>query len=798
MHDALLGGGGREEGFRRFTEAVSRMVGVERVSVWRFTGDRAAIEAVDLFEASRGRHSSGQRIREEEVPAYFHALGTNQVLAAHRATTDPRTREFAASYLEPNGIASMLDAPVLLGGELGGVVCLEQVGESRRWTAEEQELAISVANVAALLFLEHARTQAEERLKLSEQHLRAIIDHEPECVKLVSPAGRVMEMNPAGLRMLEAADEGEVVGRPLLDLVHPDDREAVGRFHRSVARGGAGRLQFRIVGLRGTERWMESHSTPMRDSGGAVTGVLSVTRDISERVSAERELRESRRRLQALMDHLPGMAYRCRNDPDWTMEVVSAGVRDLTGHAPEAFLPGGGVRFGELIHPEDRDAVWVGVQEAIEGRRPFRLVYRIRTREGEERWVWEQGEAVDAPAGAGPIIEGLIIDITEQKRLERQLVESQKMESVGRLAGGIAHDFNNLLSVILGTVDLALAGSGAESPMREDLLDVRAAAERAAELTRQLLAFGRRQPMQTRVVDLNALLDGISKLLRRLIGEDVEMIVSTDATLPPVRVDPGQVEQVLTNLVTNARDAMPDGGILRLETREVPNGGLPSGGPAVEVSVRDTGTGMPPEVVARIFEPFFTTKAPGDGTGLGLAMVYGLVQQNGGRVAVESRPGEGTTFRILLPVAGPGDAEEVAAIPGPAGHAPGHIPGSAASESILLVEDEERLGRVAERILAREGYAVLRATRGEEALRLMEQQGPVDLLVTDVVMPGLSGPQVADAVLERYPGTRVLFTSGYPRHHAVGGEGGAAAPGFLPKPYTREGLLEAVWKALHG
>jgi nitrogen-specific signal transduction histidine kinase len=390
----------------------------------------------------------------------------------------------------------------------------------------------------------------------------------------------------------------------------------------------------------------------------------------------------------------------------------------------------------------------------------------------------------------------LVTDVTERKHLETQLLQSQKMDSVGRLAGGVAHDFNNLLGVITGYGEL-LAGRLPNDPqLKRYVNDILKAAARAAGLTRQLLAFSRKQVLQPRVLDLNAVVAEMEKMLRRLIGEDVQLITVFDESLEGVRADPGQMEQVLMNLAVNARDAMPRGGRLTIETANVDldatyarsrPGVKP--GPHVMLAVSDTGHGMEPEVLGHIFEPFFTTKEAGKGTGLGLATVHGIVKQSGGHIFVYSERGQGTTFKIYLPRVQAGKAAEAPATPPAELHR--------GSETVLLVEDEESLRRIVRECLEASGYSVIEARHAGQALELAEgRSAPIHLLITDVMMPGMSGSQLAAALTASHAETRVLYMSGYTDDAVVLHGVLAADVSFLQKPFTIDALARKVREVL--
>ena len=384
----------------------------------------------------------------------------------------------------------------------------------------------------------------------------------------------------------------------------------------------------------------------------------------------------------------------------------------------------------------------------------------------------------------------------ERSRLEQQFRQAQKMEAVGRLAGGVAHDFNNLLTVITGYAELLMAGGGMDEGQRTGLVEIQRAAERGGALTHQLLAFSRGQPFAARTVALNTLIVHMEKMLSRLIGEDIELITVAAADPAAVRTDPGQLEQVVMNVVVNARDAMPGGGRLIVETSnaEIDHGfsgqavGLKPGSYVV-LAISDTGMGMDPETVAHLFEPFFTTKAPGKGTGLGLATAYGIVKQSGGAISVYSEPGHGTTVKIYLP-----SAEAKAAVEPAALEAVAALRGS---ETILVLEDEPRVRKLICEVLTGRGYNVLEAVRGEEAVRITaEYHGRIHLLLTDVVMPEMSGPQALEQIRARHPHTKVLFMSGYTdeamMQHGILDSG---AP-FLQKPFVPEALARKVREVL--
>jgi signal transduction histidine kinase len=432
------------------------------------------------------------------------------------------------------------------------------------------------------------------------------------------------------------------------------------------------------------------------------------------------------------------------------------------------------------VHPDDTDKIRDATYAALASQSPLAIDHRIVLEDGSERLVHLQAELVLDPAGLPTKFIGTAQDITDRVRLEEQLRQSQKMQAIGQLSGGVAHDFNNLLTVINGHSEMLLSMHPGDA-IREELVAIRDAGERAALLTRQLLLFSRKAVLDPREVDCNAVVRHTSQMLRRLIGENVRLTTVLAPALYRIKADPSQIELVIMNLSLNARDAMPRGGRLTIETRNAvftdedgTNHPDIKPGQFVELRVIDTGSGMTPQVRAHLFEPFFTTKGPGKGTGLGLATVYGIVQESEGFVTVTSELTLGTTFKVFFPAL----KSDLTAAPRASAdrrRLNGH-------ETVLLVEDEEGVRQIARTTMEHYGYTVLVANSGPEALRLMEGRSePIDLLLTDVVMPGISGPQLSAAVLERCPRCKIIFMSGYNEDSVSLNKAGQT---FLQKPFT--------------
>jgi two-component system, cell cycle sensor histidine kinase and response regulator CckA len=449
----------------------------------------------------------------------------------------------------------------------------------------------------------------------------------------------------------------------------------------------------------------------------------------------------------------------------------------------------------EQIHLDDREAVIDAITEARHSGTGRRLEYRIRHKNGR----WLVVESTVSVARSREKDEKLVIvnrDITDRKQLEEQLYLSQKLEAIGRLSGGVAHDFNNLLGVIIGYSEALQRQMSENDPFREAVDEIQNAGKRAAVLTQQLLAFSRKQVLEPKVLDLSIVVSEVEKMLRRLIGEDIELKIVLANGLGMVKADPGQIDQVILNLAVNARDAMPKGGRLTLETsnaeldeNDVNRYRYVIPGPYVLLKVTDTGCGMDAELQSHIFEPFFTTKESGKGTGLGLATVYGVIKQSGGYIWVESELGKGTTFKIYLP-----RVEEAREVVAPESHAPSS---SRKARTVLLVEDEQSLRKLTRNTLVELGHSVLEAGDAFQALEIAKQtKAPIDLLLTDVVMPGMSGRALADKLCASRPGIRVLFMSGY-TDGAVANHGVLESGiSILRKPFTRDELTERVEEVL--
>lgn len=522
-------------------------------------------------------------------------------------------------------------------------------------------------------------------------------------------------------------------------------------------------------------------------------GTVCICRDLSEHQQSEIARAEAETKYRMIVEQVNAITYIAEIGIEGKWFYVSPQVEAILGYTQEEWLSIAS-DWGAHIHPDDLPSVIVAEDQSKLGM-PFQAEFRIRRKDGREIWLNDTAVIVTG-SDSHPVMEGIMVDITERKALETQLQQSRKMEAVGRLAGGIAHDFNNLLTIITGYTELALNRPQVSQEVRSDIERIENASGRAAALVRQLLAFSRKQVLQPKILDLNKIVLNLDALLRRLMDERIQMITRVKEDLGKVKADPAQVEQVLMNLVVNARDAMPDGGRLVVETSNV---NLDSTyamehvsvkpGRYVMLAVSDTGTGMDEETVAHIFEPFFTTKESGRGTGLGLSTVYGIVKQSGGYIWVYSEPGKGSTFKVYLP--------RVDDMPEDESASQASLDKLPAKETILVVEDEEAVRELIQTVLRGKGYEVLSAQDPRQAEQVAAQfKGEIQLLLTDMVMPGISGRELAQRISARRREIRVLYMSGYTDNVITSGGMLEKGLAFLQKPFSPVTLAQKVREVL--
>lgn len=636
------------------------------------------------------------------------------------------------------------------------------------------------------------RRQAEADIQESEERYRKIFEDAP--IGMINFDGKfnILKANKAFCDLLGYTDE-EIVQLSFVEVTHLKDLQEELEMGEQVFKGviPSYQIEKRFIKKNQEPIWTNLMATVIRDKWGNTIHGLGMIRDITERKQVELALRESEERLQAILNNSPALIYTQDTNCRFTFvnrrfetlfQVDKDRVKTKTAY--------------DLFPKEIADSLVSYCGEVLEEKSPKEFEETLPHADGPHTYVSIRFPLFDSTHALNGLC-SISTDVTEGKMLEEQLRQAQKMEAVGRLAGGVAHDFNNLLTAIIGYSQIVLGSLGPTDSLRKEVEEILRAGKRASSLTSQLLAFSRRQVLQPVVLDLNLIVGNTVKMLRRLIGEDIHLVTMLSPELGRVKIDPGQIEQVIMNLAVNARDAMPRGGTLTIETsdstlddtyaREHIN---INPGPYVMIAVSDTGVGMDAKTQSQIFEPFFTTKGQGLGTGLGLSMVYGIIKQSGGYIWVYSEEGKGTTFKIYLP-----RVEEAADSPLQRDESD-YLPRG--TETILLVEDEQAVRDLSARILRELGYTVIEASNGEEAMLISAQRatGDIQLLLTDVVMPQMSGKLLTDMIKMTRPGIRILFSSGYTDNALV--HHGALEPGtaFLQKPFSPSALARKVREVL--
>jgi two-component system, cell cycle sensor histidine kinase and response regulator CckA len=684
-----------------------------------------------------------------------------------------------------SGFLAQLTQVVETGDSFDDDVQVEDDRGEKRWIRHQ---AVRVEDGVAITSRDITkRRHVEESLLQSEARFRHLVESASDGIYRIDTHGVFTYANPIVSRLLGCGpDDAGIMGRMYLEFVRRDYHEqGIALYKRQVnERIPVTYWEFPAVTLDGRELWV-GQNVHIEQRNGWVTSLFAVARDITERKRAELALRESEARYRFLTEHSTDMLS--RHGADGTIIYASPVCFTLLGYTVGDLV---GNSMFEYCHPDDLEAMRAATARLIGHQGAETLTYRARRRDGSYVWLETTSQAIRDPK-SGLVGEVLSVsrDITERRRLEEELRQAQKMDAVGQLAGGVAHDFNNLLTTIRGFADLLARSFEADDARRKDAAEILKATERAASLTRQLLAFSKRQVLRIEALSVNAIVVDMVKIIRRLLGDSIRVDMALEPTWT-VRADPGQLEQVLLNLALNARDAMPRGGMLRVATRNVevapvnaPDTIVPAG-KYVLLEMQDTGTGMSDETRARVFEPFFTTKDPTGRSGLGLATVYGIVSQSGGHISVTSSLGSGTTFSIHLP------ATTTASSAGERGS--GTAPHSAAGNVILIAEDNEGVRALTVRILTGAGYRVFEGCDGVDALdTLRSLPEPVDLLISDVMMPRMNGSELTAQFQRLQPGTPILLISGFMEEEAV--HRALNEPGaILAKPFTPDALLSRV------
>lgn len=656
--------------------------------------------------------------------------------------------------------------------------------------------------------LKQLNNELEERvqertleLEKKGEMLRKSFEFSPIGKALVAPDGRFLKVNAALCRIVGYSDE-ELLTKTFQDITHPDDLDADLENVRKVLAGDIDsyEMEKRYLARQGRIVWVQLNVSLVRDRAGQPQFLIAQIQDLTPRKQAERDLRESKDRFEMLTNQLNDVVWVATADGSRLVDVNHA-FEKIYGISENKFRSNPDLWL-EMVHPDDKQIAEASAIELIRDGQA-KADYRIVRPDGEFRWIRDRKAIITDPEGRPVQIGGICSDITEsknqemeQENLRGQLRQAQKMEAVGRLAGGVAHDYNNTLSVINGLAELNLSEVDPSTPIYEDLKEILAAGKRSADITRQLLAFARQQTIAPVVLDLNAAVEGMLKILRHLIGEDINLAWNPGKDLWTIKIDPAQIDQLLANLCVNSRDAIADVGKITIETKNIVFdeaycadhvGFIP--GEYVMLAVSDDGCGIDRETLDQIFEPFFTTKLLGRGTGLGLATVYGIVKQNGGFINVYSEPGQGTTFHLYL-ARRDGKSYKIQE------KSTAEIP-YGKGESVLIVEDEVSILNLIRKMMEGLGYAVQTAGTPGEALRLTEDHNDrIDLLITDVVMPGMNGRDLAEKLQSLYPNLKCLFMSGYTAnviaHRGVLDEG----MNFIQKPVSKMDLAVKVREVL--
>jgi PAS domain S-box-containing protein len=631
------------------------------------------------------------------------------------------------------------------------------------------------------------KARAEEALRRSEANLRAIFNTSLQAFVLIDRDGTIQALNPTAQEWSE-----RVLGRRVAEgeSIHGFIPEAAEGFRRALA-GEVACVERCLRGKDGVERWYETTHAPVVDETGALIGVCLNARDVSERREAEQALRESEARYRDLFDNASDLV--CTTTLDGSFLYVNPAWHEALGHSDETLAR---LTFLDLVHPDSRERYQEVVERAAAGETLGHVDLVLLTAGGASLTV--EGNISCTADGAPVRLRGIYRDVTERKRVDEQLRRAERMQAAGRLAGGVAHEVNNMMTGVIGFSEFLMRSLEPADPRRAEVDEIIKAGARAADVTRQLLAFTRQQFLRPEVLDVNTVVREHEKMLRRVLGEDHRLELTLAADAGDIRADRGQLEQVLVNLMLNARDARPGRGAVTVATRQVTlddayvaahDGVQIPRGRYVQLTLSDTGVGMDRGTQARIFEPFFTTKPVGQGTGLGLSTVYGIVKQSEGFIWVYTEPGLGTTFKIYLPRVGA--AHPMVAQGGQWPAARG------GSETILIVEDEEMVRTLASRSLRGHGYHVLEARHGQDALRQLElNSNGVDLVISDVVMPEMGGRELAQRIAALRPSLPVLFMSGYTGEDVI--ERGlldAGAP-FQQKPFAPDSLARKVREML--
>ncbi len=773
--------------FRSLTETAARVMRIDRVSVWQLSDDGRAMCCIDTFDRRDETHATSDNLLTAAAPHYMNALRFGSAIVTDDPHSDSRTSELSSAYLTPLGITAVMDIPLHVGGELRGSLRFEQVGLTLPWTPEERVFGLALANLVTLAVEQDERRRAESALRDSEQRFRQLAENIEEVFWMTTiDVSRVLYASTAFERvwgrsldaLLQNTDGGFLANWS--SWIVEEDRAAARAAIEGITRTGGYEIEYRIVRGDGAVRWIRDRAHVIHDANGTPYRLAGVAEDVTERreadeairsfsreleqrvrertrqlESANDQLRSSEGRLRALVEALPDMMFRLTR----TGYILDCTARRSTGFIADSVV---GKRFSEIaLPPSVVDNCLVACASAIDSGEMQSLDISVPDPSGSREY-----EARVVRSGADEVV-AILRDITERKQaeehrtqLESQLRRAQKMEAVGTLAGGIAHDFNNILTAVLGYTALLERDLQDNAKALDRLGRITAAGVRAKDLVREILTFSRQQEQQRQVVRLQSVVKEALKLLRAAIPTTIEMHKQIDEDTPAVFVDATQMHQVVMNLTVNASHAMEDTvgdlyvslGVVDVDAEFASEWADLRPGRYVRLQVRDTGCGIDDATLDRIFEPFFTTKGPTKGTGLGLAVVHGIVRDHDGVITVESEVGQGSTFSVYLPTTEVAEsAVDVVA--------PRLVAG--AGQRIMVVDDEPSIAELSCLVLQSLGYAVVQCSSASEALRAVGENAAFDCIITDLAMPGKTGLELAEEVHAQHPEIPFILCTGY-------------------------------------
>jgi PAS domain S-box-containing protein len=766
--DAAASGEDFNAGVRRITELATVGLKLARASVWLFENDGVTLRCADAFDAARSIHTAGDMMHGPWHPAYFEALQAGETVAIEDVRTDARMVDLVAGYFAPHGIGATLDTPVRIRGHVIGVLCLEHAPSARRWMPDERVFSVMLADQLAQLRLNAGHAQAEQAALEATQRLREIFEHSTEAIfsMIVTPQGEFVfeTYNPLAAAITGVSDE-RIRGKRPQDVFKPGVAAQLNGSYRRCLQAGEPIDYIEDVDFEPGRRIYHTHLVPVRDANGRIYRIAGFARDITAQTKAEQAVRASEARFRSYFDSpLIGMAV---TTPDRRWLEVNDHLCSMLGYTREELL---GLRWSDLTLPEDLHNNDHLLERARAGEvDAYTVEKRYRRKDGRVIHANIAVRCIRRPDGEADYFLAVVQDITPRleaeaarSELESQLRQAQKLEALGQLAGGIAHDFNNILTAIMAYAELAAMDADNGAEVRKHLAHVQTASNRARDLVRRILAFSRHRKQERKPLQLHAIVNEALKLLRSTLPATIEIEAHVSESAPVVLADPVQVHQVMMNLGTNAAHAMRDRPgrlVVRLDFVRVDESmarGQPDllPGRYARLSVTDTGHGMAPEVLKRIFEPFFTTKGPGEGTGLGLAVVHGIVKDHEGAITVESFPSVGSTFRVFFP-------EHAAAVDESREGGAGELP-RGNGQRILFIDDEQALCDSARQIFERLGYEAETFSDPEAALeRFRRVPQSFDLVITDLTMPRITGVDLGREIIRLNPEVPVLLATGF-------------------------------------